>query len=157
MATRKLIIAALCCGLLILLAGGVWLVATAGDDDTSEPLLNVGQTAQVDDLVATVADGQVDGTTAVLIVDMSLPPSASQSVTDLATGWTLLSPSGADVTRAPDAPSATGIPPCATTTVDAGKTQRCALIFTLSEAETDLSGYTAVYERGGDTAAWLVI
>ena len=79
MATRKLIIAALCCGLLILLAGGVWLVATAGDDDTSEPLLNVGETAQVDDLVATVADGQVDGTTAVLVVDMSLPPSASQS------------------------------------------------------------------------------
>jgi hypothetical protein len=155
-ATRKLIIAALCCGLLILLAGGVWLVATE-DDDTSEPLLNVGETAQVDDLVATVADGQVDGTTAVLVVDMSLPPSASQSVTDLATGWTLLSPSGADVTRAPDAPTATGIPACATTTVDAGTTQRCSLTFTLSGPETDLSGYTAVFERGGDTAAWRVI
>ena len=157
MATRKLIIAALCCGLLILLAGGVWLVATGGDDDTSEPLLQVGQTAQVGELVVTVADGQVDGTDATLVVDMALPPSAAESVTDLAAGWTLLSPSGAGVTRAAGAPTATGIPACASETVDAGTTKRCALAFTLSEPESSLSGFTAVYERGGDTEAWLVI
>jgi hypothetical protein len=155
-ATRKLIIAALCCGLLILLAGGVWLVATAGDDDTSEPLLNMGQTAQVGDLVVTVADGQADGTAAAVIVDMSLPPSAPDSVTDLATGWTLVDPDGAGVARG-DTPTATGIPACATATVDAGTTKRCALTFTLGEPVSDLSGFTAVYERGGDTAAWLVI
>ena len=75
----------------------------------------------------------------VLVVDMSLPPSASESVTDLATGWTLLSPSGADVTRAPDVPSATGIPACATTTVDSGTTQRCA-----SDLHTERSGDRSV-------------
>ena len=156
MATRKLIIAALCCGLLILLAGGVWLVATAGDDDTSEPLLQMGQTSQVGEVVATVADAQVDGTDAVLVVDLSLAPSAPESVDDLATGWALLSPSGADVVRAPDAPTDTGIPPCATETLAAGAAKRCSVSFTLSEEETTLAGYTAVYERSGDTAAWLV-
>ncbi len=156
MATRKLIIAALCCGLAILFAGGVWLVASAKDDSTSSPLLTMGQTAQVGELVATVADGQVDGTKAVLVVDLSLAPSAPESVTDLATGWTLLSPSGADVTRSPDAPTPTGIPACASATVSAGSTQRCSVSYTLSEAESTLTGYTAVYTRGDDTAAWLV-
>lgn len=156
MATRKLIFAALVCGLAILLAGGVWLVSSSSDDDANDELLVVGQTATVGDVVVTVADGQSNNTDAVLVVDMAVAPDGPSEVTDLATGWSLLSPTGAPVTRATGGEAPGGLEPCDTATATSDTPARCFVSFTLTEPAGSLIGFTAVYERDGDRAAWLV-
>ena len=156
-ATRKLIFAALVCGLAILLAGGVWLVSSSSDDDSSNgDLLQMGQPATLTGVTATVADAQTAGGTAVLIVDMSIAPDGPSEVTDLSTGWSLLSPTGAAVTMVPDAQPPATIESCTTATATPASSARCAVSFTLSEPTGSLIGYTAVWERGGERAAWLV-
>jgi hypothetical protein len=155
-ATRKLIFAALVCGLAILLAGGVWLVSSSSDDDSSNgDLLVVGQKATVGDIEATVADGQATETDAVLVVDMSVVADGPSEITDLATGWSLLSPTGAAVTMVLGG-ELTTIEPCETATATPGAPTRCVLAFDLTEPVGSLIGFTAVYERNGERAAWLV-
>ena len=113
-ATRKLIFAALVCGLAILLAGGVWLVSSSSSDDDSgiDDLLQMGQPATLGGVTATVADAQTAGPDAVVIVDMSIATGGPSEVTDLSTGWSLLSPTGAAVTPAPDAQPPATIESC---------------------------------------------
>ncbi len=157
MATRKLIFAALVCGLAILLAGGVWLVSSSSDDDSSNgELLQMGQSATLGGVVTTVADAQSAGSDAVVIVDMSIAPNGPSEVTDLSAGWSLLSPTGAAVTLAPDAPPPPAIESCTTAIATPGGSARCAVSFILSEPTGSLIGYTAVWERDGERAAWLV-
>jgi hypothetical protein len=156
-ATRKLIFAALVCGLAILLAGVVWLVSSSSDDASSGgELLDMGQSATLGGVTATVADAQTAGGQAVLIVDMSIAPDGPSEVTDLSIGWSLLSPTGAAVTMVPDAPPPATIESCTTATATPGGSARCAVTFTLSEPTGSLIGYTAVWERDGERAAWLV-
>jgi hypothetical protein len=157
-ATRKLIFAALVCGLAILLAGGVWLVSSSSSDDDSEidDLLEMGQPATLGGVTATVADAQTAGADAVVIVDMSIATGGPSEVTDLSTGWSLLSPTGAAVTPAPDALPPATIESCTGATTTPGAPTRCAVSFTLSEPTGSLIGFTAVWERDGERAAWLV-
>lgn len=54
MSTRKLIIASLICGLLILVAGTAKLLQTANDSSTVTNLLKVGGTATINDSTVTV-------------------------------------------------------------------------------------------------------
>jgi hypothetical protein len=110
----------------------------------------------VGDIEAIVADGQATETDAVLVVDMSVVADGPSEVVDLAEGWSLLSPTGAPVTMVPDAPPPATFEPCATATATPGASTRCVLSFDLTEPVGSLIGFTAVYERDGERAAWLV-
>jgi len=57
--TRKLIIASLVCGLLILVAGTAKLLQTANDTDSTPNLLKIGTAAVVGDITVRVNDVQV--------------------------------------------------------------------------------------------------
>ena len=57
--TRKLIIASLVCGLLILMAGTVKLLQTAADTKPTVKLLAPGQTAEIGAVAITVRDVQI--------------------------------------------------------------------------------------------------
>ena len=158
MATRKLIVAALCCGLAILLAGGLWLVATASSNDsTTSPLLSIGESATVGDLVITVTRSDlVDGALAT-VVDISLSSESGGAVDDLASGWAALSPTGEQLSLVAPPPLPSGAPPlCAAATVAPGATQECLLFFGSGEGATSSTGYTVVYKSAEGSAAWVV-
>ncbi|HMK10480.1 MAG TPA: hypothetical protein VK461_02745 [Acidimicrobiales bacterium] len=156
MATRKLIVAALCCGLAILLAGGLWLVATAKDESRTSPLLSIGESATVGDLVLTVTSSDLTDGALATVVDVSLSSEASSAVGDLARGWSAVSPSGQQLSLvAPPLPS--GAPPlCAATTVAPGATEECLLFFGSEEGTASSTGYTLVYKAADGAAAWVV-
>ena len=157
MATRKLIIAALCCGLAILLAGGLWLVATGNcDNDATVPLLDPGQSATVGGLDVTVLGGALDGAQLVLSVQAAAPAGA-ETVTDFASGWRVLDPSGQTLQTASGAPvSAANGPPCADTTLDPRTTVMCHMLFAVEDGADSAVGFTTVYERDGESGAWLL-
>ncbi len=157
MATRKLIIAALCCGLAILLAGGLWLVATGRDDSgDAVPLLDPGQSATVAGLEVMVLGGALDQQDVVLTLEVAVPADAAE-VDDLAAGWTVISPTGTSLSRTEaDRPIDVGAPPCAAVSAAPGSTERCFLLFALAGGEPSAVGFTAVYERDGESAAWLI-
>ena len=155
MATRKLIIAALCCGLAILLAGGVWLVASGKDDAKTSPLLEAGQPAKVGGLGVTTLGGALDGQELVLTVEGGVPEGGS-TVDDFAAGWSVTSPTGAKLVRAADREVDLDVPPCSTERIDPGATARCFMLFTLDSPQPSAAGFTTVYSRDHDIAAWLL-
>ena len=155
MATRKLIIAALCCGLAILLAGGVWLVASGKDDAKTSPLLEAGQTSTVGGLVVTTMGGALDGQDLVLTVEGVVPEGGS-TVDDFAAGWSVVSPTGAKLTRTADREIALDVPPCSTARIEPGATVQCFMLFALDSPQTAAAGFTTVYSRDHDIAAWLL-
>ena len=120
MATRKLIIAALCCGLAILLAGGLWLVASGKDDAKTSPLLEAGQQANVGGLDVTTLGGALDGQELVLTVEGVVPEGGS-TVDDFAAGWSVVSPTGAKLIRAADREVDLDVPPCSTPRIEPGR------------------------------------
>ena len=155
MATRKLIIAALCCGLAILLAGGLWLVASGKDDAKTSPLLEAGQQAKVGGLGVTVLGGALDGQELVLTVEGVVPEGGS-TVDDFAAGWSVVSPTGVKLIRAADREVALDVPPCSTQRLEPGATAQCFMLFTLDSPQPSVAGFTTVYSRENDIAAWLL-
>lgn len=156
MATRKLIIAALCCGLAILLAGGLWLVATGNsDNDKTVPLLDPGQSATVGGLDVTVLGGALDGARLVLTVQATAP-AGGETITDFASGWRVLSPSGQTLATASGAVGAANGPPCSDASLDPGTTLTCHMLFAVDADASSVTGFSTVYERDGDSGAWLL-
>jgi hypothetical protein len=154
-ATRKLIIAALCCGLAILLAGGVWLVASGKDDDKTSPLLEAGQPAKVGGLGVTALGGALDGQDLVLTVEGGVPEGGS-TLDDFGSGWSVVSPTGAKLARAADREVDLDVAPCSTEHIEPGATARCFILFALDSPQTSVAGFTTVYSRDDDIAAWLL-
>lgn len=84
MSTRKLILASLVCGLVILFAGGIKLLQVAGD--TAEvTMLAVGEQAQVGDMTVRVVG--VAKTASATVVSIEL---AGVAVDEASVGWIML-------------------------------------------------------------------
>jgi hypothetical protein len=154
-ATRKLIIAALCCGLAILLAGGLWLVASGKDDSKTSPLLEAGQRVTVAGLGVTALGGALDGNDLVLTVEAAVPEGGAE-LDDFASGWSVVSPTGAKLSRVADRAVDLDVPPCSTEHIAAGATARCFILFALDSPQPSVAGFTSVYSRDDDIAAWLL-
>ena len=153
MATRKLIIAALCCGLAILLAGGIWLVASGKDDAKTSPLLEAGQQAKVGGLGVTVLgvgfavslvrarhverDRVVLGFGLLSLVLFFGPTTLGRLAT--------LLPGGGDLLFHRFDPA-----------IEPGATAQCFMLFTLDSPQPSVAGFTTVYSRDNDIAAWLL-
>jgi len=83
--TRKLIIASLVCGILILVAGTAKLLQTANDTATPTNLLNIGGTADIAGLTITVNNVTVTAERTLVNVTMSGLADESPLV-----GWSML-------------------------------------------------------------------
>jgi hypothetical protein len=122
--TRTLILAAMACGLAILVAGGafLWRVIANKDELTVPDATGVGQSQQVGPVSATVTGARdVDGA---VVVQVRLQ--STESLADAGTGWAFVV--GGDI-RQPVAVPASGGPACAGTAVPAGRSVDCALAF----------------------------
>lgn len=84
--TRKLIIASLICGLLILVAGTIKLLQTTSESSASPTLLAIGVTATMSNLSVTVNDVQVTQDRTLVNVTMNGLNDASP-----VDGWSMLS------------------------------------------------------------------
>lgn len=130
MKTRNLVLLALGCGLLILLAGTVQLVRIALQRDDQVDVLDVGQVASIGGIDATVLAAQTDGTVADVRV---LLQARSARVLDAGAGWALLA--GGRL-RAQVTPAAPGdLPACTGLAVAHGQQVTCVLGFASTTAE----------------------
>lgn len=148
MSTRKLILAALACGLVILVAGGVFLVTLAGNRDelTVPALLAADTSAEVDGVeLAYLGPQGTAGAAVVVVVRVRVSPEAAD-ITDAAQGWALLQGSPRPPVAVPDGEAA-----CDGLAVPAGTTTECALAFERGEG----SGYLE-YARGDERARWVL-
>lgn len=96
MRTRTLLILAVTCGLAILIAGGLQLLRIA-NQDTPEPPLSIGDTAQLGDAVVTVESYEATGEAIVVTLTLSGVDDA-----DGLDGFTLIAP-GKAVSAEPSA------------------------------------------------------
>lgn len=144
MSTRRLIAAALLCGLAILLAGGIFLVNLAAnqDDLTVPDLLVLGQSADVEGVQATVLSA--DATDRALVLHVRLQ-AAGEPVADAADGWAVVIGSIRDPLE-----TATDTP-CAGREVPAGATVECDLAFAAADGTAFVE-----YARGEARARWRV-
>ena len=126
MSTRKLILAALACGLAILIAGGVMLLRLS-TTDTKATTLAEGTTATVSGTTVAVVSHAVDGTT--LRLTVSAPTEK---------GWGVITDTG------------TPVPPL-TASCTAGQ---CTLDFDLSKIKRTPKSYVAGFSAGGQSASW---
>lgn len=143
--TRRLILAALLCGIAILVAGGIQLLVLAGRGDQRAPdaLLGLGTAATVEGVRATVVSSHPSTDRLELEVEMS----STSAVDDAAEGWVLLSRSGTRLEARPPASEA-----CDGLAVGSDPV-RCRLGF----APPAEGGTTvAVYARGSRRASWTV-
>lgn len=83
--TRKLIIASLICGLLILVAGTVKLLQTASDDAATTNVLAVGDEASIGGLTVVVNDVEVTAERTLVNITMRGPTATSPVF-----GWSML-------------------------------------------------------------------
>jgi len=121
--TRTLILLALACGLLILVAGGIQLVRLAASSHDTVDVLELGERAALDGVRVTVVSARmVDG-----VVDVRVQFDADDgAVLDAEAGWAFLAGGRLrDVTP----PAAADRPPCAGTAVPAGTSLECELAF----------------------------
>lgn len=145
MSTRRLILTALACGLVILLAGGIQLVRLTGSEAT--PLPGIGQARTVS--AVRVTPVSVADTDALLVVTVDLVAAAPEAEgTAAGSGWRLLR--GADLhqplnTGGGDAQAV----PCASVTVGSVVT-RCVLVFDGGGSGDRLLAYAL----GDQTARW---
>ena len=137
MRTRTLMMLAVACGLLILVAGGVQLLRVANQDEPPRPM-EVGETARVGDMDVTVLG--VSERSGSVLVDVEL---GGVDDSDGADGFTLTTPAGL-VEPDPTAGNHCG----ATTT----RVEPCTLAFRLD----DDAGSTRVllYQRGDERVRW---
>ncbi|CAB4882005.1 MAG: hypothetical protein F2780_08870 [Actinobacteria bacterium] len=140
MKTRNLIILSICCGLMIVLAGGFKLFQVA-TDRTEVPVNKLGVAATIGDMSATVT--LIDESTEGISVAIEMSGVAGDSVID---GWRLLGdgkvlePSGAVLDGACDA--STKVP-------DTGASIQCFLRFPAVKAVQAVA-----YTRAGEQRQW---
>lgn len=143
MSTRRLIVAALVCGLAILVAGGLFLVNLAANRDelTVTDILAVGQSADVDGIRVTVLGSDEADDVVTVMVRLE---GADASTADAGDGWALVIGSAREPVSPP--PGAT---PCRGEGVPAGAVVDCDLAF----AAADGTGYVE-YAHGDERARW---
>lgn len=140
MKTRNLLLLAVACGLLILVAGGVKLLQVANDTPRVD-VLEVGQTGTVGDMSVTVLDTHVaDGE---LFVDVELV--GADDPDGATTFW--LAVSGAQLEPDRSAPDA-----CSDTS--ATEPVSCVLRFDVSDVGG--AGRLLVYQRAGERLRWQI-
>ena len=137
--TRKLILAAMLCGLAILLAGGVKLLQVARETDTVT-ILPLGERATLGDMTVSVVSVDAQQGRTVVTVTM-----AGVEAADAVEGWRMLS--GGKVSAVTPGPW-TGLvaAPCSTTTVGE---QECSLVFPEGAGTV-----TVAYLRAGAQSQW---
>ena len=143
MKTRTLLLLALGCGLLIMLAGAVFLFQLSGQDEIAPPV-PIGQVATVGDMSVTV-DG-TDESDGLLDVTVTLGGVVD---TEVASGFRLLAsgrPVAADAGDGAGGDSGCGSTTTASTT--------CHVRFDVSSA--DGSSRILFYERGDSRARWVL-
>lgn len=133
MSTRKLIIASLLCGLLILVAGTVKLLQTANDDAATTNVLGVGTATSINDLRIAVNDVEVTGERT--LVNVTMRGLAGGDPVD---GWSMLA--NGEITEA------IGSRDCPATATDV----TCTMEFVVAVGTP-----TIVFARGGETRQWL--
>jgi len=142
MSTRKLILAALVCGLAIVLAGGVKLFQVAGEDDAVE-LLAFGEKAAVADMTVSVLSVTPGADRTVVVVSMSGVNGA-----DAVEGWRMLS--GGEVSSPMPSDDVEGVdtevPACAKVSTQVAE---CTVVFPASEGTVNVA-----YLRGGAQSQW---
>lgn len=145
MSTRKLILAALVCGLAILLAGGILLFRLSFTGDVSEQAIaRVGDVVTVGTTSAVVQSWSLDGSLVTLVVSVT---GGEGGVDDLQAAWSLIDARG----LVPRAVPASG-PECPAAALPFGQEARCLVAFELGEREP--SGLTAFFRTGGRSAGW---
>jgi hypothetical protein len=127
--TRTLVLLALGCGLLILLAGGAQLVRIALQRDDVVEVLSVGQAASIGGVDATVLGAEAAGEVTDVRV---LLQARSSRVLDAGAGWALLA--GGRL-RAQVPPTPADVPACAGQTLEPGQATTCVLGFSTAKAE----------------------
>jgi len=139
--TRKLILAALLCGVAIMVAGGVKLAVTLSEG-AEVVVLPLGEEARLGDMTVAVIDVSDIGTRTAVTVSM-----VGVAGADATEGWRLLA--GGIVTSSVPAPDDPGgaAEPCATTSAES--TVRCTVWFPASEGTR-----TVAYLRAGLQRQW---
>lgn len=139
MSTRRLILAALVCGLAIVLAGGVKLFQIATEDE-KVTLLSLGEKATLGDMTVSVVSVTPGENRTVVVVSMSGVDGA-----DALEGWRMLA--GGEVS-APTAGPWGGLDEPACATVGDGS-ERCSVVFPASEGTVNVA-----YLRAGVQSQW---
>lgn len=138
MSTRKLILAALLCGMLIMLAGGIKLYQTVRNGN-EVPLLALGDSVVLGDMTV-----RVDGirlTSQRTLIDVVL---FGVDGADARDGWKLLS--GGEITEPVSLPAGSGAD-CTTTKRDVES--MCTVAFPVSQGTR-----TVAYVRAGEQRQW---
>lgn len=140
MSTRRLILAALLCGLAILVAGGVQLLRLSDSEETVE-LLPVGQEALVGDMQVIVLGSNADEGADELVVTVEVGGVDGEPVGE---GWRMLADG---VLTEPTAVRSIDDRPCGVTS--AAERTQCALVFDRPDGTAVVS-----YGRGGEQVQW---
>jgi hypothetical protein len=143
MSTRKLILAALVCGLAILVAGGAMLARLArGDAGSTVAPATVGATQEVGTTDATVESVAVDDGVLTLTVRVV---GGEGGIEDLRAAWSVLAPRGLVPRAAPRGGECTG-------PVSFGEDARCTVSFAVGDDAA--TGLTAFFRAGDRSASW---
>lgn len=143
MRTRTLLLLAVSCGLVILVAGGIWLLRLDGADEPGSVTFGIGDTAQAGDLRITVLGAtERDGTMEVEVRTSGVDDARAFEAFTLLTA-DLLSPVDPG-----DDPAG-----CRATTV---AEQTCTLQYDTSAAPTD-GVRVLVVRRGEDVRRWSLV
>ncbi len=138
MSTRKLIISAILCGLVIVLAGGFKLLQVANEDVTVE-LLPLGTSQTLSEM--TVVVEKMEQTTVATVVTVTMTGVEGSTATE---GWRLLA--DGKVLGPSTVPEGAGVP-CDTTTAD--EVVRCVVSFAPTKGSV-----TVAYLRAGKQSQW---
>nr|MBU6202833.1 hypothetical protein [Acidobacteriota bacterium] len=133
MSTRKLILASLICGILIVVAGTVKLFQASEDSTTPPDLFAIGTTVQIAGVTATVNELRV--TEEKTLVNVSMSGLGGDSAIE---GWSMLA--NGSVTR----------PLPTTTCPTADGATECIIEFVVA-----IGTPTIVYARGDESSQWL--
>ena len=141
MSTRKLIMAALLCGVAIMVAGGAKLALTLAER-TEVVVLGFGEQARLGDMTVAVTDVSEVGTLTAVTVTMVGVDGA-----DAREGWRLLAGGKVVSPVEPPRDSTAGAPPCVTTSET--EQIRCTVWFPAAEGTA-----TVAYLRAGTQRQW---
>jgi hypothetical protein len=141
MKTRTLLLLAIVTGMVILVAGGIQLIRVAGQEEAS-PSRSIGERVEVGDMTVVIDSAEeVDG---VLRVDMTIggvdDPDGGSTFQLVVPGAGVIDPAQSDEPGS-----------CAATQVEAAP---CHLRFGV--ADVDSAVRTLRYQRGEDSARWLL-
>jgi len=140
MKTRTLLLLALGCGVMIMVAGAILLFQLAGQDDVA-PAAELGESVDVGDMSVSVLGADEHG--GVLAVEVAI---GGVDDPDGADGFRLIASGRAVEPREADGPDE-----CVATSV---ATRTCVVRFDVSDA--DGSSRVLFYDRGDDGARWVL-